>query len=433
MHNATPFALLASVLLALPAFAQVRVSTTDITRFWDAYDRIQVSTDTAEQRKLLHTHFIDQASPGQRAMFQARRYTPDEYLEAIRNYPRFWASVRKSMLSADIHVQAMQEGVERLRGLYPQMRPADIYFTVGVFRSGGTVTDNMVLIGSEISLADSTAVTDELPGYLGHLPGFFATNPARHLAFVNVHELIHTQQGGRWGYDLLSQSLHEGIAEFVPTLAMGCPSPAEGVRYGEENMERVRAVFEQELFAYWIDRWIWNDTTGPFPVRDMGYYVGYAMAQRYYERASDKQQAIADMIGLNCEDSAAVNAFAERTGWLTRPISELRTTFEAARPRVTHIAEFKNGGTKVKASTRTITLHFDRPMSTAYRSTGGGPAAGAAYPKVEGIRFAPDGRSVTYEVALEKGTQYQLLLEEGYRDERMFQMVPYLVDFKTAR
>lgn len=432
MHNATRFVLIASLLLELPVFAQVRVSTTDISHFWEAYDRIQMSTDTAEQRKLLHAHFIDQASPGQRAMFQARRYTPDEYLEAIRNYPRFWASVRKNMLEADHHVQTMQDGVERLRAIYPQMRPADIYFTVGVFRSGGTVTDGMVLIGSEISLADSSAVTDELPEHLGHLPGFFATNPAQDLAFVNVHELIHTQQPGRWGYDLLSQTLHEGIAEFIPTLAMGRPSRTAGVLYGEANSERVRAVFEEELFAYWIDRWIWNDTTGPFPVRDLGYYVGYAMARQYYERADDEQQAVADLIGLNCEDSTAVLAFADRTGWLSKPVAELRATFEASRPRVTHISGFDTGPIDVDPATSRITLHFDRAMATGYRSTGLGPLGEATATPIKEIRFADDGRSVTYTVEPLPGRRYQFVLEEGYRDDRMFQLRPYLVDFTTA-
>ena len=417
--------------LSSASVGQTRVNTTDITHFWDAYDRIQATSDTAEQRQLLHSQFIAKASIGQQAMFEARRYTPDEYLHAIRSYPRFWASVRKNMLSADIHVQAMQDGVERLRVLYPQMRPADIHFTVGVFRSGGTITDGMVLIGSEISLTDSSTVTDELPEDLGHLPGLFATNPVKDLAFANVHELIHTQQPGRWGYDLLSQSLHEGIAEFIPTLAMGRPSRAASVLYGEANSDRVRAVFEEELFVHWIDRWIWNDSKGPFPVRDMGYYVGYAMAQRYYEQAADKQQAIAELIGLNCEDSTAVLAFADRTDWLSRPITELRSTFEAARPRVTHIAEFDNGTTTVDPATRTITLHFDRPMSTVYRSTGMGPLGEAAAMRVKDIHISDDGRSVTYGVELLPGSRYQFVLEEGYRDERLFQLVPYLVDFST--
>nr|MBP7450013.1 hypothetical protein [Flavobacteriales bacterium] len=81
--------------LSSSSVAQTRVTTHDITHFWEAYDRIKATNDTAEQRQLLHSHFIAKASVGQLAMFEARRYTPDEYLHAIRSYPRFWASVRE--------------------------------------------------------------------------------------------------------------------------------------------------------------------------------------------------------------------------------------------------------------------------------------------------------------------------------------------------
>jgi len=406
------------------------VITTDITHFWDAYDSITAATDTAEQRRLLHIHFIDKASIGQRGMFTARRYTPDEYLHAIRSYPRFYASVRPNMLRADEHAEAMQAGAERLRRLYPTMKPADIYFTVGVFRSGGTALDGNVLIGSEISLTDKNTVVVEFPEKLAHLGTFFATEPVRELAFTNVHELIHTQQAGRWGYDLLSQSLHEGIAEFIPTLAMERPSPAASVAYGLANADTVRAVFERELFAYWIDRWIWN-ADGPFPQRDLGYYVGYAMAKNYYERSTDKAAAIATLINLNCEDSVAVETFAEASGYLSRPISELRTSFEAGRPRAVRVAEFENGKAVVDSSLNTLTIHFDRPMHTAYRSTGNGDLGPDHAPEVTDIAFAADGRSITYTVTLNPGIHYQLKLEEGFRDERLVQLVPYVVEFKT--
>jgi hypothetical protein len=413
------------------ASAQTQVFTDDVTHFWEAYDRITATKDTAEQRRLLHTHFIDKASTGQRGMFAARRYTPDEYLNAIRSFPRYYASVRPNMMRADEHGDAMKAGAERLQKLYPAMKPADIYFTVGVFRSGGTVMDGNVLIGCENSLTDKNTVVDEFPASMDHLRTHFETEPNRELAFTNVHELVHTQQPGRWGYDLLSQSLHEGIAEFIPTLAMERPSPAASVAYGLAHADTVRAVFERELFANWIDRWIWN-ADGPFPQRDLGYYVGYAMAKTYYDQHTDKAAAIASLIGLNCEDQAAVEAFADGCGYLSRPIAELRAAFEAARPRVTHITEFVNGSTGVDPALNAITIHFDRPLLNEFRSTGHGPLGAEHAPVVSAIDFAVDGRAVTYTLKLEPNRHYQFTLEEGYRDERLVQMIPYTVDFSTG-
>jgi len=247
-----------------------------------------------------------------------------------------------------------------------------------------------------------------------------------------VHEFVHTQQPGRWGYDLLSQSLHEGIAEFISTLAMERASPATSVAYGLAHADTVRAVFERELFAYWLDRWIWN-ADGPFPQRDLGYYVGYAMAKSFYDRSSDKASAIATMIELNCEDQVAVEEFAHACGYLSRPIAELRTAFEATRPRVIRIGEFENKSTDVDPQLSTFTLHFDRPMHTGYRSTGHGPLGVDHAPPITDIAFAADGRSITYSVKLEPGKHYQLVLEEGFRDERLVQLVPYVVELWTRQ
>jgi hypothetical protein len=40
-----------------------------------------------------------------------------------------------------------------LKVVYPELRHAKIYFTVGAMRSNGTTLDSMVLIGSEFAMA----------------------------------------------------------------------------------------------------------------------------------------------------------------------------------------------------------------------------------------------------------------------------------------
>lgn len=137
------------------------VITDDLDRFYAAFDAIHGSDDTSRHAALLDTLFIQPASPGPQAMFAARRYTPAEYLGNIRDYPKFWQSLRNNTQTIPQHAGNMQLGVDKLRQLYPELRPADIYFTVGAFRSGGTITDGMVLIGSEISLGDSTTDVSE--------------------------------------------------------------------------------------------------------------------------------------------------------------------------------------------------------------------------------------------------------------------------------
>lgn len=41
-----------------------------------------------------------------------------------------------------------------MRELYPKLKPANIYFTISGMHSGGTVKDNMSLIGCKIAMGD---------------------------------------------------------------------------------------------------------------------------------------------------------------------------------------------------------------------------------------------------------------------------------------
>lgn len=407
------------------------VFTDDVTRFWDAYDRIVAAKDKEERAGLLQTLFLKKASPGQMSMIQARRYRASEYLDAIERFPKFYASIRANMLRAPEYAKAIAAGIERLRGIYPVMKPADVYFTVGVFRSGGTALNGHVLLGCENALADASTDTSEFPESMAYLKTHFATNPNKEVVFLSVHEYIHTQQSGHGGVDLLSQCLYEGIAEFVTTVALDRPSPNTAVIYGLANREKVREVFEEELYSRWWYNWLWNDSNNAFRTRDVGYAAGFMIAEAYYQRSEDKKKAIAELIELDCTSSAAVDRIAEKSGWFSKPLSELRAAFERRRPRVVEIVEFKNGQRDVDPGLTSITFRFSEAMDTDMQSTGAGELGLDHFPQVSSRKFAEDGRSITYAVSLKPATHYQMVLESGYRNGRAIQLVPHAVEFWT--
>ena len=416
-----------------PPAAPSPIVTTDIDLFWEAYDQIIATEDTAQQRTYFQELYLDKGSPGLAGIIQARNYTADEYLEAIRNYPKFWNSVRTNTLKAKDIGKELEAGVVKLKKLYPDLKPAPIYLTVGALRTNGTVLDTMLLIGTELAMADSTVVSSEFPERLGHLPVFFQQNPIDHVVALNIHEYIHTQQNARGGYDLLSQSVFEGVAEFVPVVALGVPSATPAIAYGKANDDMLKARFAQEMFEPWIYNWIWNSLDNEFGVRDLGYYMGYAIAEKYYEKAPNKPLAIKELIELDYEHRDSIEAFVDRTGYFAQPIAELKATYEKSRPTVVEIQEFENGSTNVSPSLSQITLRFSQPMATRFRSTDYGPLGKEHFAAVDSITFSDDGNTVTYFIkGVEPNKKYQLLLEAGYRSKRgALPLVPYLVEFST--
>lgn len=405
------------------------VVTTDIDNFWEAYDAISAAGDSARQYQLLEDLFLERGSPGLHALMERRGYTAASYIDAINNYPRFWTSVRDNTLRANEYARSIEEGVEQLRSVYPGLSPARVYFTVGALMTGGTTLDSLVLIGSEIAMADSTVITDELPDRLGqNLRAHFDTNPIEDVALLNVHEYVHTQQD-HFGSNLLSVSLQEGVAEFVSVLATGQPSTAPAVAFGEANEERVRDRFATEMFSPNWNDWLYNNFENEFGVRDLGYYVGYAIAKSYYDQADDEQEAVKRLIELDYQNQEAVELLVQESGYFPRSIEAMKAEYSRKVPTVMGIAKVDNGDRDLDSSTARLAVTFSAPMSQRFWGFDYGPLGEGHVLYVQRVvGFSEDGKTVEIEVARDPSLHQQVTLTNQFRTEDGVALDPYLID-----
>lgn len=301
---------------ALPAAAQAHsLESADVTRFWTAFDAIRASAGPAEKRRALLREYIEPGTPGLQAFMQAKGYTPECYLDAIERYPKFWASVRAGTLAlADKTADAPQR-IAALRKLYPPLRPATVYFAIGCLNSSGTTLGDKVLIGAELAGGGPDTDVSEMPEpRQRNLRNYFATRPADGLPLLLVHEYVHTQQKGP-GPTLLAQAIYEGAADFVAERATGQLPPLDYVRYGRQNEARLKRDFRAEMHETSYAKWLYNAPDPRYGVRDLGYYMGYAIVRDYYARARDRKRALREIIELDCTDQAAVEAFLQRSGF----------------------------------------------------------------------------------------------------------------------
>ena len=196
------------------------IVTTDVMNFWIAYDNITATQDSILQYKFLDSLYFQKGTDGLKAIRQLRNYTSQDYIHAINNYPDFWNAIRENTLKSDQLSSALEKGIRKLKEIYPNIKPAKIYFTIGALRTNGTTLDSLVLIGSELALANKETPTNEFPDNLSHLRNYFDSEPSENIVFLNIHEYIHTQQQTTIGYNLLAQSVIEGVAEFVAEKAL---------------------------------------------------------------------------------------------------------------------------------------------------------------------------------------------------------------------
>ena len=338
------------------------VISDDIPNFWKAYDQIIKTKDSLKQIEIIQTQYIDKGTEGLQGIMQARQYTALSYTKSINRYPLFWNSIRKNTLQVNAYAFKIEKGIEKLRKIYPNLKPAKVYFTIGALRTNGTTEKDKVLIGSELAMADNSVITSEFGKNLSHLSVYFATNPINDITFLNIHEFIHTQQKTTIGNTLLSQTIIEGVAEFIAEKALKINSPNKLIAFGKLNDERIKKAFVKEMFSTYLYNWIWNSTDNEFKMRDLAYYVGYAVCEKYFALSIDKKLAIKKMIELDYNNQDSLIKFVEGTKYFEKPLFFYKDEFEKIRPTIIKIEPFENGKQDINIDIKTVTLFFSEPM-----------------------------------------------------------------------
>lgn len=76
--------LITAFLLVLHANGQYHVSAEDIPRFWETFDRVHATTDSAEQISIIQTNYLDKGTVGLKEFNSVREGTSVNYLTFIK-------------------------------------------------------------------------------------------------------------------------------------------------------------------------------------------------------------------------------------------------------------------------------------------------------------------------------------------------------------
>lgn len=430
MKKAFLYLLIASISTALSGQAQQFVAK-DIDNFWAAFDKITATKDSAAQYQYLKNLYLDQGTEGLKSLIQVRNYQPKEFIDAIKLYPKFWQSLRANSLNTQAHYPEIEADIAKLKNIYPPLKPATLFFLIGAFRTNGTILENRVLIGAELALGDETTVIEEFPEFRQNF--FREHQPKRNLALLCTHEYVHTQQREPVE-DLLSYCIYEGVAEYISCLATGKASNTPAIAFGKANQTKVIDQFLKDLHFGNLYNWLWGENRNELKIRDLGYYIGYEICERYCNMASDKTQAIKDLIELDYTKNEAIERIVDQSKLLPKPLSDLKKEYDAQRPSVLSVAPFNNKRKKVKPGIIPISITFSEEMDVEHRGFEFGPlGAEYAYEFHKIVGWSNQNRTFTIEVKVKPNRKYQTVISTRFRNKQGFRLQPFLVEFETTK
>ena len=268
-----------------------QVHTSDVVHFWQAFDSVQTTNDPARQIALIQKTYVDQGTQGLKEFMELRGGNAEKWQKMMVEGKDRMLKIRPYTLSLVQQQPVIEQKLAILKSIYPDFKPGDIFFTIGVGNSGGTVEGLHVLIGAEVTAS-------EKPNWA--VP-------------IVLHEFIHTQQQSPCNADLLSACILEGMAEFVSELTLDQPLatiyPSSHIAFGLQHEKEVWDRFKMQMHSIDHLGWLYGGSGQTFAgtkMNDMGYFMGYVICKSYYKHAKDKKAAIKYMLETNfCKNETA--------------------------------------------------------------------------------------------------------------------------------
>jgi len=273
--------------------------TSDLEHFWDAYDAGgRYGAATAFQSR-----YLDLASPGLRDFMASRNITATSVATMARAFPLYLDAIRPNtmaLVAGGPIVDRIRANYATTKSLYPPAEFPPVTFLFGHFNTGGTTGRSGILIALEGFSADATTPLGEFG------PNASASiHHADEVPILVAHEHVHVLQASADGFfyargkTLLQQALIEGGADFVGELSSGGNINGRLSSFALPREHDLWIAFQADMHGSDASRWLYNGATATadWP-GDLGYFVGYRIAQALYDKADDKAAAVAELITL---------------------------------------------------------------------------------------------------------------------------------------
>jgi hypothetical protein len=290
------------------------ILTFDVYNFWDAFDHLKDCHRPGDSVECITSRYFETGTAGFTEFIDKYRYTPKDYVKAIAQHPGFYNSIRKNTLLVNDIENEIEQFSRKMTENFPSYQQKKICFAISPIQDEGTTTDQYILIGTDIIASSKAADLSEFGNDLMGKILARDTNVRDRLIFEVARESVGDLQvnADRNNYELLNHCLMVGSADFVASLLTGVNESPSKHRYGDLHQQELWSRFIADVennrnYEDWINN---RDRVEKDIPDDMGYYIGYKIAEKYYNTVADKKQALHDI--LNMKDA---KVFLQKSGY----------------------------------------------------------------------------------------------------------------------
>lgn len=245
---------------------QAQFVTEDVDSFWKAYDIWKKEGGNPFKE------YVENGTLGVKGFLQSRIENADSLLAMVKRHEQRYLDRRNSLQGLAKKRKQIQAAYASIKYWYPEVKFPPVYFVVGRFNSGGTVSDDGIIIGAE-KLSSLDWIKE-----------------------LVTHELVHFQQKYEGPDNLLKQAIKEGSADFIAELASGEQNNLEAFMYGEAHEDELKKEFALLMEGDDNTDWLYSTSGKDNRPNDLGYWIGYKITEAYWKKQTDKHKAMQDIM-----------------------------------------------------------------------------------------------------------------------------------------
>ena len=141
-----------ATIISYPSFGQNRdplqtqIVTKDLDNFWTAFEEAGQAFPASVFQQL----YIDQESPGIKGFMKGRIIDAETLAGNVKSNIQYYGSIKPNLDSITGMRTKMLKSFVKLKELYADAVFPPVYFVIGNFNSGGTVSRHGLIIGAEM-------------------------------------------------------------------------------------------------------------------------------------------------------------------------------------------------------------------------------------------------------------------------------------------
>lgn len=257
----------------------MRIDLSQVSRFWKLFDGLITIDEYYSNGSVELKYYIENFCD-----------TPKSYLQEVNKLRPFYSSINRNNL--EFSPKELNVIKEFFSSIGFDTDHIEVHLIYGILNCGGDIVDDKAIICLDMFSKNPDTKLKGLSKWQ-----FNNIEYRGYLSSVITHEIVHILQDNLKDKSLLSMALREGIADYVAYRATTKKNKVLH-DYGDNNYNFILSKFQNNLESVDIYNWMYNASSEIFESSDVGYYIGFKVAEFYYNRNNDKNYALRQMIQM---------------------------------------------------------------------------------------------------------------------------------------